>query len=279
MEQMSKQECTPRLTAVNLTDDDGGFEFRPAPIARSWMSETRDGFARRCLPMLIANQAGWEILNPADTVVEWDGTEGLEGLRVSGDAPPRSHFGHGIVTWTLPFLLRTSPGFNLLVRGPANRPKDGVAALEGIVETDWSTATFTINWILTRPGTVRFAKGEPIAVLMPSRRGEIETFDVAIKPFDHTSSLLADYQEWRRQRESFLANLAEDGGSSERERWQGDYFRGTLGGPAEGAGHHQTRLRLRSFHQLPPSDEQASRPSPTVAQDRVGDSLDRKAER
>jgi len=118
-------------------------------------------------------------------------------------------------------------------------------------------------------------------MLMPSRRGEIEKFDVAIEPFDHASSLLADYQEWRRQRESFLTDLAEGEGSSKRNRWQGDYFRGTLGRPAEGAGHHQTRLRLRSFHQrtLPPSDERAGRPLPAVVQDRVNDNLDRRAER
>jgi Family of unknown function (DUF6065) len=43
-------------------------------------------------------------------------------------------------------VFRTPPGCNLYVRGPANSPKDGIAALEGIIETDWSEATFTMNW-------------------------------------------------------------------------------------------------------------------------------------
>src|SRR3712207_8402233 len=34
--------------------------------------------------------------------------------------PARSHFGSGILTWNLPFLFRTPPGYNLHVRGPAN---------------------------------------------------------------------------------------------------------------------------------------------------------------
>ena len=49
-------------------------------------------------------------------------------------SPGESHlaeslFGHGILTWTLPYLFRTPPGYNLLARGPANWPKDGSAHL------------------------------------------------------------------------------------------------------------------------------------------------------
>ena len=40
-----------------------------------------------------------------------------------------------------------------MVQGPINRPKDGIAALPGIIETDWSPYSFTMNWMFTRPGT------------------------------------------------------------------------------------------------------------------------------
>jgi hypothetical protein len=43
-----------------------------------------------------------------------------------------SHFGSGILTWNVPYLFRTPPGYNLLVRGPANWPKD--AAFEKGIE-------------------------------------------------------------------------------------------------------------------------------------------------
>ena len=75
----------------------------------------------------------------------------------------QSHFGEGVITWNIPFLFRTSPGYNLLVRGPSNWIKDGVQALEGIVETDWAVQTFTMDWKFTRPRRwVRFEADEPI---------------------------------------------------------------------------------------------------------------------
>jgi hypothetical protein len=120
------------------------------------MQATNERFANRCLPLLIANQAGWFLLNSHPIRVTWDGGNELSNLQVEylkgfPPYPAVSHFGHGIVTWTIPYLFRTPPGYNLLVRGPSNWPKDGAHALEGIVETDWSVATFTMNWMLTRP--------------------------------------------------------------------------------------------------------------------------------
>jgi hypothetical protein len=92
-----------------------------------------------------------------------------------------SHFGYGIVTWNPRLLFHTPPGWNLVARGPANRPKRGITALEGIVETDWADATFTMNWQMTEPGfPVVFEAGEPYCLLMPVRRGSLERFAPAI---------------------------------------------------------------------------------------------------
>jgi hypothetical protein len=66
---------------------------------------------------------------------------------------------------------------SLVVRGSANWPKDRACPLEGIVETDWSPATFTMNWKLTRPHwPVDFGENEAICMLVPHRRGELEGF-------------------------------------------------------------------------------------------------------
>ena len=51
-------------------------------------------------------------------------------------APAVSHFGHGILTFHMPCLFRTEPGVDLMVQGPINRPKDAIAPLSGIIETD-----------------------------------------------------------------------------------------------------------------------------------------------
>ncbi len=36
----------------------------PSERWRQWMNATGDRFANRCLPLLVANEAGWTLLNP-----------------------------------------------------------------------------------------------------------------------------------------------------------------------------------------------------------------------
>jgi len=43
--------------------------------------------------------------------------------------------------------------------GPPNWPKDGVYPLSGLVETDWLPFPFTMNWQMTRAGSVSFSAG------------------------------------------------------------------------------------------------------------------------
>lgn len=86
----------------------------------------------------------------------WDGGERENAVRIRPDpgthAPAVSHFGSGTLTFHIPCLFKTDSGTNLFVTGPLNRPKDGIAALTGIIETDWSPYTFTMNWRFTRAG-------------------------------------------------------------------------------------------------------------------------------
>src|SRR6188472_1682483 len=175
----------PSLTAYALQPH-LGMRLVPAPVRRDWMDRTPNRFAYRCLPLLIANQSGWLILNPDPIQATWDGSDRLDGVAIeplSARLPTvRSHFGSGVLTWNVPYLFRTSAGYNLHVRGPANAPKDGATPLEGIVETDWSPATFTVNWKLTRPGLpVVFEADEPICMIAPQRRGELEAVRPAVR--------------------------------------------------------------------------------------------------
>lgn len=225
---------------------------------REWMNATPGRFANRCLPLLIANEAGWMLLNPIAFEAVWDGEPDQSSLKIEwdGDSVPRiawaqSLFGHGILTWTVPYLFRTPPGFNLLARGPANAPKDGISALEGIVETDWSTATFTMNWKLTRPGhRVRFEEEEPFCMIVPQRRGELESFEPEVRHVRSDPETARRWKLWHKSREQlqvrkFLGRYS-DTYKEDRAAWEQDYFRGrhTDGEPAA---EHQTKLRLRQF--------------------------------
>jgi hypothetical protein len=233
-----------------------GFELVPAPHGRGWMDATYDRSAYRCLPLLMANQAGWLILNPWNVRVKWDGGSNLgsveiqrwEGWQGERRPPadhlfPMSHFGVGIVTWTLPFLFRTPDGYNLLVRGPANTVKDGIAPLEGIVETDWTPATFTMNWKITRPDTwIMFEQREPLCMIVPQRRGELEEFAPQIQPIESDPGLDAANAAWCASRDKF--NEAFRAGTA--KGWERHYFQG---GAPDGsvAADHQTRLHLQQF--------------------------------
>ena len=181
--------------------------------------------------MLMANQAGWVLCSPAAVEAVWLGGDAIDQLRVSaqagnGGCPAASHFGHGILTWIIPFLFRTPPGYNLLVRGllvrgPANAPEDGIAALEGLVETDWAMSTFTMNWKVPRPDTpIRLKQGEPIRMLVPQRRGELEAFAPAVIELHDAAEIGEHYQVRRNSRRWFNAQLKS--GLFE-ERWQKHY--------------------------------------------------------
>jgi len=223
-----------------------------APRERAWMEATPSRFANRCLPLLIANQAGWLVLGAHKVAATWDGGIGLEALRVEhleGEPPyaAASHFGSGILTFSIPYLFRTPPGFNLLARGPTNWPKDGVSALDGIVETDWVEATFTMNWKLTRPNhTVVFEPGEPVAMIVPVPRGELELFRPEIRDLADDPETAAAFKRWADSRTQFNAELKQPGSEAQRQRWQKHYFQGGSVSTAKPV-EHQSKLALNEF--------------------------------
>ena len=59
------------LTAFRVAET--ALEIETGDQRREWMDETPDRFAYRCLPLLIANQAGWDLLCPTKFWLRWDG--------------------------------------------------------------------------------------------------------------------------------------------------------------------------------------------------------------
>ena len=232
-------------------------EIRPAPVERDWMEGTNQRYAYRCLPLNIANAFGWEVLCNSGFVAIWNGKPTNDAIIIQPDpgttAPAVSHFGHGILTFHLPCLFRTDSGDSLMVQGPVNRPKDGIAALAGVIETDWSPYSFTMNWIFTRPGVaVRFDKGEPYCHIFPVRCGAMESIAPELKLLSDDPELKRQHEAWTASRASFNTDLKRPGSGAQAEKWQKLYYRGLDpgGNPTEAEGH-RTRLRLRPFK--PPS--------------------------
>lgn len=239
-----------RLIAYRLHRDDP-MPIVPAARQRDWMDKTAQKFAYRCLPLLIANQAGWHILNTHAVKLTWTGKQATQAVTVEYLEQPvqhrvMSHFGYGIVTWALPFLFRTPPGYNLLARGPANYPKDGIYPLEGVIETDWSTATFTMNWQMTRPNhPIIFEKDEPICLIVPQKRGELETFNPVISDIQSNPDLEKKFRQWRSGRHTSQKQFEAIDPRSTKKPWQQEYFMGNL--PDNPAQEHQMRLEIREF--------------------------------
>src|SRR5690606_13983887 len=126
----------------------------PGSPERTWMSATQFRFAYRCLPLTIANCMGWELLCPVLIEAEWNGGVQIADIEIRTDGSrdnwfAQSHFGHGVLTFLVPYVFRTETGVGLWARGSRNLPKDGISPLEGIVETDWLNFTFTMNWMFT----------------------------------------------------------------------------------------------------------------------------------
>jgi hypothetical protein len=240
-----------KLTAYVI--DGHQIDIRPAPLEREWMDHTRERYAYRCLPLNIANAYGWELLCPASFLAQWDGGTGKEAVRIATDGGPTppaiSHFGHGVLTFHVPCLFQTEPGIDLFATGPINRPKDGIAALTGIIETDWAPYTFTMNWLFTRSNWLtKFEKGEPICHVFPVRRGSLEAVEPAVRRLSEAPDLERRHKQWAAGRDTFNKDLGQPGSQAVHERWQKMYFRGLdpTGKPAA-VEDHKSRLRLRSF--------------------------------
>jgi len=221
-----------------------------ARAERQWMDETDQRFAYRCLPLSIANAMGWELLLPHAVTATWNGGNALADVVVETDAAPgakpaaSSHFGHGVLTFHVGYLFRTEPGTGIWARGIPNLPKDGIAPLEGIVETDWLDFTFTMNWKFTRPGTVTFAREEPFCFITLIKYRALLDVVPEIMPIDRAPDVKQGFELWRSARLEFNAKLAAEDPETSTRGWQKWYMRGeNAAGDKAGPGH-LSKLRL-----------------------------------
>jgi hypothetical protein len=179
-----------------------GWALRPSPVRRHWMDESLAAY--HCLPLVMANQWGWQILSPTDVRATWDGSPGTDGVRVEVDpqyAPGiKSQFGSGIVTFSPPWLFRTPPGWDLYAKGPGNRWKPNCVPLEGVIETWWLNYTFTLNWKIVEPGTVAFAKGESVGQLVPVPHGTFQGASAVEAPIGDEPEAAAELSRWLEER-------------------------------------------------------------------------------
>ena len=228
--------------------------IRPASPKRSWMEETSERYAYRCLPLSIANAHGWELLSPVGFEARWGGGIDMESVEIRMDPGYETHltpvslFGYGTITFHIEGIFRTPPGWNLWVSGSPNSQKDGIQALGGVIETDWAPYTFTMNWRFTRPNHwVRFEENEPIAFIFPVERGRVEQFEPRFELLDNDPELKRQFEKWSASRDAFQKWVQQTNPTAPADKWQKLYYRGLDAEGRPGAADHQAKLRVRPF--------------------------------
>jgi uncharacterized protein DUF6065 len=240
-----------KLTAY--VEDGFELDIRPARPDRAWLEAYGEGYAYGCLPMVMANQLGWEICTPTGFTVVWNGGGNRDSLAVIADEPDIariiSHFGAGIFTFSFPAVFRTEPGYDLMIQGPPNTPVRGATPFSGLMETDWALTSAAIHWQITEPNmAVRFRKGDAMAQIFPVRRGDTEAFEPEIRSISDAPEIAEYMEEWTTRRRAFNKALKDPDSAERRKKWPGHYRRGTdIFDNKASPETHRTRVRVSSF--------------------------------
>jgi len=217
--------------------------FVAACAERSWMNATPDRYAYRCLPLMSANTYGWQLLLPCDVLADWNGGVGIDDLIVSckHKRQANSNFGCGIVTFEVGYVFTTPPGCHLIVTGPLNTFKDGAAPMTGLIETDWMSSTFTVNYKMTRPGQVSWSAGEAFAQIFMVPAGFQEQVVPAVHRMSDNPALKMEYTAWRDKRNEAVQLMKEKvvGVPS----WDKDYFLGRYADGRQTSTNHKVKAR------------------------------------
>jgi hypothetical protein len=235
--------------------DNPGFLLEPASPRRDWMDNFPHRVPYRCLPLNMANQAGWVVRSPVNFNVTWNGKHDLVGLKIDiTDKIPKeqdialrrhikSNFGGGIVTMAFPWLFRTPPGIGLWVRGPSNEFPYNARALDGLVESDWAHAPFTMNWKIEKRNTAAyFRQGDALCVLTPFPLDLLESLEPQIRPISSNPELERRFETAAQERDETLRRAIE----GHKQGFELNYMRGNDrdGGTWT---NHRTNFKLRPF--------------------------------
>jgi hypothetical protein len=230
-------------------------EMVPGRPDREWMDKFSDRHPYRCLPLVVANTTGWELLSPVSFTATWNGGPRCEDIRLDRDADtPQalldrwavSHFSGGVLTFHTGYLFRTEPGWDLQVMGPPNHIKDGIQPLVGVVETYWLPFPFTMNWRFTRPGMISFKKGEPFCFVTPIPHDSVDQFEPIVKTIESDPELHKQYVAWGDSRTKFLDRLSDRDSDAVKHGWQRDYFKGRTPEGHLAPDSHINRRRLKA---------------------------------
>ncbi len=220
--------------------------FRIAPGALEPMRADRGALGtlptaayQYCEPVCLASAFGWYVFAPIDFHAMFDGTEllwtddggsewspleteHLPGLPdvfdaiapedVRGFAPPflTATSQPGVLQIWTGFMIRTRPGWSVLVRPPANLARSQhYEPYEGILETDrFFSPLFTNVRITTTDRPIAFSRGRPLVQVQPLERSTYE--ERSLKSFAVRELSELGPSEWDGYRKTVVARRRDE---------------------------------------------------------------------
>lgn len=149
-------------------------------------------------------------------------TQTIEDFQIH--QPVSSHFGYGIFTFNLPWIIRTSPNYGVYARGPTNFYKEGVLYMDAYIETDWLNNTFAYNIKLQKSNQkIIFNEGEEIFCFMPYKIKALKEANINYFDIKKCNRYLDNsYENFKKER-MVLYKKKEDTGETIHQL---DYFKG-----------------------------------------------------
>jgi hypothetical protein len=106
-----------------------------------------------------------------------------------------------------------------------------------------------MNWQMTRPGKVRFEKGEPFCFFTLIEDKKLEAVKPTLRLLSANPPLHREFSVWAESRGDFNRRLNDGEAEAMRQRWQRHYMKGQNVATGDGAPHHVTKRRLHAPRQ------------------------------
>jgi hypothetical protein len=97
---------------------------------------------------------------------------------------------------------------------------------------------------MTRPGRVRFQKGEPICLVYPIAAGAVAETEVEIRDLADNPELQGQALAWKDRRDEFMQRFNAGDQTARKAGWQRDYFLGRRPDGSAPDAQHVNKLRL-----------------------------------
>lgn len=221
----------------------------PAKIKREWADESPTKHPYRCIPLSIGSSYGWDLLSPCTFSIEFDGKENprndsikitvLDGYPYIEDVV-EPYFEQGTITFKVPFIFKTEPGYNTFITGPLNTPKDNIYPMSAIVETDWLPFTFGMTWKMMSKGSAYFAKNEPFMRFFPIKREKmLEDCQIVVESITNNPKLDGEYQAYSNTKKKVMEESKKVGRTCPHTNYsEGVMSDGTIGEPIKVTDHY-----------------------------------------